>query len=118
MSQKFSQAQWLNPPTAQIGRRDGSVVAEDLEGEQAVVERGAGRAAGEEGGSRGVEDDEIGFLAGEEGADLVGDSEHPGAAGGGEVEGAEGIEAGAAELAGAVGFAERVENRERRAGAD
>ena len=42
-----------------------------------------------------VEEDEIGLLAGQEAADAVGDAHHARAAGGGEMERAEGIEAGA-----------------------
>jgi hypothetical protein len=108
----------MGPPTPQIGCGDGAVVAQDLQGEQPVVQRGAGAAAGEDGRGGGVEEDEIGLLAGQERADPVGDAHHPRAAGGGEVKRAEGVEAGAPQLAGPVRLAERVEHREGRARAD
>ena len=68
--------------------------------------------------ARRVEDDEIRLLAGQEGADAIGDAHHARAARGGEMKRAEGIEAGALELADPIGLAERVEDGEAGAGAD
>ena len=108
----------VRAPTAEPCPGDGAVVAQHLQREQAVVQRRAGGAAGEQGRGGGDEQDEIGFLAGQEGADSVGDAHDSRAAGGGEMEGAEGIEAGPAELADLVGLAERVEDLKAGAGAD
>src|SRR5688572_14606138 len=80
----------LNAAAAEPGAGDGAVVAEHLEGEQAVVQRRAGAAAGEQGRAGRVEDDEIGLLAGQERADAIGDAHHPRAARGGEMERTEG----------------------------
>ncbi len=82
------------------------------------MQRRAGAAAGEQGRRPFVEQDEIGLLARQQTADPVGDAQHARAARGGEMERAEGIEAGPAELADFVGLTQRVKDGEAGAGAD
>lgn len=50
---------------AQIGGGNGAIVAQYLQGEQPVVQRGAGAAAGEQRRGRRIEEDEVGLLAGQ-----------------------------------------------------
>ena len=91
---------------------DGAIVAQRHQGEELLLDGPATRVRrARTGVAAGSSTTKIGLFAHGEIADLVGKPERYGAALGGQVEGAQGVEIDAVELENLVGFAQRAQDR-------